>query len=384
MPTAEVITIGTELLLGENVDTNTSYIARLLRDEGIDLYRTSTIGDNKNRIAQIIREGMERSEIIITTGGLGPTIDDPTREAIALAFDVETEFSDELWKQIEDRFRLRGRKPTENNKRMAYIPKGALPIENRLGTAPAFIMETETHSVISLPGVPREMENLMQTKILPYLRKRYKPDHVIVSKILHTAGIGESKIDFIIGELEELRNPTVGLLAHAGQVDIRIAAKAKSRQEARVMIDGVESKIRQLLGDGIFGEDEDSLADVAMNHLQEKNLRIVILESGLSGLLIQKIANKGTVFVNGKVLPVSPEQSDIIKKVDEYSDEFKHDNDGVLYMGVFFYPGQEQQKLTLVIKQNQEKHISNYVYAGPPDMAPEWAVNESLNLIRRS
>src|SRR5210317_331623 len=151
MPTAEIITIGTELLLGETIDTNTRYIARALRDEGVDLYRTSTIGDNPERIAEIVREGLQRAEIIITTGGLGPTVDDPTREAVALAMDVKTEFKPELWEQIQERFQRHGRTPTENNKRQAYIPEGAVPIENSVGTAPAFIGETKKHAIISLP-----------------------------------------------------------------------------------------------------------------------------------------------------------------------------------------------------------------------------------------
>ena len=155
MPTAEIITIGTELLLGETIDTNTRYIARALRDKGVDLFRTSTIGDNPNRIAEIIREGLQRADIIITTGGLGPTIDDPTRNAIALAIGVETEFRPELWFQIKERFGRYGRTPTENNKRQAFVPKGAIAVENTVGTAPAFICELYDHVIIALPGVPR-------------------------------------------------------------------------------------------------------------------------------------------------------------------------------------------------------------------------------------
>ena len=139
MSSAEIITIGTELLLGEIDDTNATYIARELRDVGIDLYRKTTVGDNARRIAQTIQEALQRTDIIITTGGLGPTVDDPTREAVALAVGVETEFRPELWEQIQNRFQRFGRKPTENNKRQAYVPKGAIPVENPVGTAPSFI-----------------------------------------------------------------------------------------------------------------------------------------------------------------------------------------------------------------------------------------------------
>ncbi len=157
MPKAEIITIGTEILLGEIVDTNSRFIARALRDEGVDLYWTSTVGDNPERIAEAVRSGMERSEIIISTGGLGPTVDDPTRDAVALALGVETEFREELWQQVIDRFARFGREPTQNNRRQAYVPQGAIAIENPVGTAPAFIVETKKNAIIALPGVPREM-----------------------------------------------------------------------------------------------------------------------------------------------------------------------------------------------------------------------------------
>ena len=194
MPTAEIITIGTELLLGETVDTNTRFIARSLRDEGIDIYRASTIGDNIDRIANIIHEGMQRADILITTGGLGPTIDDPTREAIALGTGVETEFRPDLWVQIQERFQRYGRKPTENNKRQAYVPKGALAVENPVGTAPAFIVEPGNKAVIALPGVPREMEYLMKFSVIPYLRKRYNLKGVIKPEFFTLQGLGNPKL----------------------------------------------------------------------------------------------------------------------------------------------------------------------------------------------
>src|SRR5215510_3515197 len=141
MPSAEIITIGTEILLGEIVDTNTRHIARVLRNMGVDLYRTITIGDNTERIADAIRHSMGRAEIVITTGGLGPTVDDPTREAVAKAVGVETEFREDLWEQVVEVISRYGRKPSENQKRQAYVPQGAIAIKNPVGTAPCFIVE---------------------------------------------------------------------------------------------------------------------------------------------------------------------------------------------------------------------------------------------------
>ena len=154
MPSAEIITIGTEILLGEIVDTNTRYIARVLRGMGVNLFRTMTIGDNAERIAEVIRAAMQRADIVITTGGLGPTIDDPTRDAVALAVGVETEFRAELWEQVVAVISRYGRKPSENQKRQAYVPKGSLGITNPVGTAPCFIVETPP---LALSGVARDV-----------------------------------------------------------------------------------------------------------------------------------------------------------------------------------------------------------------------------------
>ncbi|MES0344817.1 MAG: competence/damage-inducible protein A, partial [Anaerolineales bacterium] len=189
---AEIITIGTELLLGELVDTNTRYIARALREIGLDLYRTSTVGDNIDRIAEEVQASMQRADAVITTGGLGPTIDDPTREGIAKACGVETIFVPELWQQIEERFSGFGSVPTENNRRQAYIPAGSIPIENSVGTAPGFIVETDHSVVISMPGVPAEMQHLLVNDVIPYLKQRLGLKSIIKSRIVRTSGIGES------------------------------------------------------------------------------------------------------------------------------------------------------------------------------------------------
>src|SRR5574339_1314865 len=231
MPSAEIITIGTEILLGEIVDTNTRYIARTLRAMGVDLYRTITIGDNVERIAEAIHNSMNRAEIVITTGGLGPTVDDPTREAVARAVGAELEFREDLWEQVVEVISRYGRKPSENQRRQAYVPQGAIGINNPVGTAPCFIVETERNAVLSLPGVPNEMEHILHESMIPYLQKRFDLNEIIKIRVLHCSGLGEGMIDEKIGDLETLSNPTVGLAAHTGVVDIRIAAKAKN--EAR-------------------------------------------------------------------------------------------------------------------------------------------------------
>ncbi len=290
MPAAEIITIGTEILLGEIVDTNSRFIARKLRDAGIDLYRQTSVGDNPQRIASAIKFGMQGSEIIITTGGLGPTVDDPTRDAVALAVDVETEFRPELWEQIKERFKKFGRKPTENNKRQAYVPVGSIAVENPVGTAPAFIMESGDRSVIALPGVPREMEYLLENKIIPYLKRRYKITGTIKTRLIHTAGVGESQIDERISDLERQTNPTVGLAAHSGQVDIRITCKAKNEEAADKKISLTEKIIRERLGEWIYGVDGDTLDSAALKNLAQKGWRLAVVEAGLGSGIIRQLS----------------------------------------------------------------------------------------------
>ena len=255
MPTAEIITIGTELLLGEIVDTNTQYLARKLRDAGIDLYWTSTVGDNEDRIAQAVRHGLARSDIVLCTGGLGPTIDDMTREAIARALELELEFKEELWQKIQERFARFKRKPTENNKRQAFVPHGAQVLENAVGSAPGFLVERNEKVVIAMPGVPGEMEYIVEHGVLPYLEKRFGRQAVILSRVLHTVGVPESQIDEKIADLEKLSNPTVGLAAHPGAVDVRLTAKAPTQEKAQDMLSQLEAQVRQRLGEWISGVD---------------------------------------------------------------------------------------------------------------------------------
>ncbi len=308
---AEIITIGTEILLGQIVDTNTRSIAQRLRDLGLDIYRTSTVGDNAARIAEAVAESMKRAAAVITTGGLGPTIDDATREGIAMALGVDTVFAPELWAQIEDRFASIGRRPSENNRRQAYIPSGAVPIENTVGTAPAFYHETEDSVVIALPGVPAEMNHLLEHDVLPYLKRRLRLSGTILTRVLRTAGMGESVLDDRIADLEELSNPTVGLSAHPGRVDIRITAKAASKAEAEAMIWGIEATLQQRLGQRIYGYDSDTLEGKVMAALSESGLRLAVVECGTEGELAAGLASQPGGIAGGKILPEAAGMQDM-------------------------------------------------------------------------
>jgi competence/damage-inducible protein CinA-like protein len=381
MPTAEIITIGTELLLGEIQDTNTSYLARGLRDMGVDLYRTTTIGDNEERIAQVIREALTRCQIIITTGGLGPTVDDPTRQAVARAMGVELEYRPELWEQIHSRiFHRYGRQPSPNNMRQAWIPVGSIPIENPVGTAPSFICERGESCIASLPGVPREMEYLFQNTIVPYLKLRYNLTGIIKARVLHASGVGESQIDEWIGDLEKLSNPTVGLLAHPGVCDIRIAAKASSIEDADRMIAEMENTVRERCGETIFGADSETLASVIFKKLAVQSWRLGAFECNLNGEIRSALGEAGLPpdHVLEESGSCSPEN--LSDRLPSIAAQLQVD----VLVGASLQPGPDQQALSLAVLTPRGLEYSQRFYGGPPQYAVPWGVNSALDYLRRN
>jgi competence/damage-inducible protein CinA-like protein len=379
MPSAEIITIGTEILLGEIVDTNARTLARALRDAGIDLYRKITVGDNARRIANAMQQSLERCEIVLTTGGLGPTVDDPTREAAALAVGVELEYRPELWEQIQSRFRRFNRQPTENNKRQAYIPQGALAIENPVGTAPAFIVERVGRVIISLPGVPREMEYLLEHEVLPFLRRRFDLHGIIKARTIHTAGAGESQIDDLIGDLEALSNPTVGLAAHSGQVDVRIAVKAGSLAEADALIGLVEQDIRRRLGEWVYGADEETLEGVALDALRRQGWTLAVVEAGLGGGLIRRLAGAEGPFLGGEMLTAAPAPQELLAET-EAARLARHAD---VCLGAAVIAAGEKQEVYLALVTPRGVQEFSRPYGGPPEYAPRWALHHSLDVLRR-
>jgi nicotinamide-nucleotide amidase len=288
---AELVSVGTELLLGEITDTNSVFMARALRDIGVNVFFMISVGDNRQRIADTIRSSLERSDVIITCGGLGPTVDDMTRHGIADATNCPLEFREDLMEMIAARFEKYGVKMTENNRQQAYVPANASVIKNPVGTAPAFIVEVGAKCVISLPGVPRELKYLFNESVIPFLREKYNiSNQIILARILKTAGIGESSLDTLLGrKILEGHNPTVGLAAHSGQIDIRVTAKADTRELANKMIDKVEAIVRAHAGDYIFGVDDDELETVLAKLLEDHNALLTLTEAGTAGVIHERL-----------------------------------------------------------------------------------------------
>lgn len=380
MPVGEIIAIGTELLLGETQDTNTSYIARAFRDAGIDLYRTMVIGDNIDRIVQAIHEALSRSDIIITTGGLGPTIDDPTRLAAAKAFDTELEFQSELWEQIQVRFQRFHRQATENNRRQAFIPRGAIAIENQVGTAPGFYIQNDQGILISLPGVPREMEFMLQQKVLPMLIERFELKGIIKSYVLHATGVGESQVDEWISELETQPNPTVGLSCHPGQVDIRVTAKAASEQEADALIGVTVAQVRQRVGVAIFGSNRETLEQVVGSRLEMHNWSLSLTECGFEDPIAERLSAAIFTSIHPHTLTPACQPEDLLQHA--LTNRVKDKADVSLAAG--YYPGPVQQDLYLYLITPNATLEAARSYGGPQQSGPTWAVKTALDFIRRN
>jgi nicotinamide-nucleotide amidase len=288
--TSEIVTTGTEILLGDTVDTNAAWIAQQLRDTGVNLYYKSTVGDNEPRLRALLEQALSRSDVTIVTGGLGPTVDDITRQAVANATRRPLLLDEGALKVLEERFARFGSKMTENNRQQAFIPEGATLIPNPVGTAPGFITETGRGTIIALPGVPREMKRMMEDTVIPWLHERAGAA-VIRRRILRTMGIGESTIDSMLDDLMRQNNPTVGLAAHAGQADIRIAARADTDANADKKIDEVEAEIRRRLGQYIYSTTPgESYESYVAARLHKHGYTVSLLETNTQGAIATRLS----------------------------------------------------------------------------------------------
>ncbi len=374
MPTAEIIAIGTELLLGITQDTNTRFLAQALNRLGVDLFRTTIIGDNCSRITQSMQEALQRADLVITCGGLGPTIDDPTRLAAANAFNTELIFHPQLWQSIQVRFNKMGRAATDNNKRQAFIPQNAGIIENPVGTAPAFSIETGNNLLVCLPGVPAELVFLFQNAVTPLIKQKYNLHQIIFSKIVRTCGLGESGVDELVADLEKMTNPTVGLSAHPGMVDIRITAKAKDGKEADQLILPILNTIQERLADYIFGYDDDRLDSVIRERIVKTGTSISLILSA-SSLNLENSLNSLQIFA--KILPTQIQSLEFIEKLKE----LQADNEFII--GLDLTTGEGYTLVRFHWLHKSEISIEEKRFASHPDLLERWLINMTLDFLRR-
>ena len=291
---AEIICIGTELLLGQIVDTNAAFLARELADLGIDLYHKTTVGDNLERVITTLKLAWNRSDLLILSGGLGPTQDDLTREAVAGLIGEPLEFNEEAWRQISAYFKKVDRPMPESNRRQAMFPPSGQVVPNHLGTAPAMFVAKDHHYVIALPGVPNELKGIWEVQIKPRLRPVLARGNnpAITSRILKIAGIGESAMeekimDLILGQT----NPTIAPYAGKGEVALRITAKGLDEDENLRLIAAMEAKVRERIGIYIYGYDSDNLETVIGRILIKAGWTLATAESCTGGLVAHRITN---------------------------------------------------------------------------------------------
>jgi nicotinamide-nucleotide amidase len=304
----EIIGVGTELLLGQIVNTNAAWIGQRLADVGWDCLRHTVVGDNTERIADAIREALGRADAVILTGGLGPTQDDVTREALAAVAGVRLVRKPELEAWLRERFaRMSIHRMAEMNLRQADVPEGARTIDNPRGTAPGLIMELHGKPVYAVPGVPREMEGMLEQVVLPDLAARAGEGRAIVSRTLRTAGVGESRLAEQLTPLWEESGAgqvTMAYLASAGEVRVRLTAVGATREEALAEIAPVEARIREELGGIVYGVDDETLEAVVGRLLRERGLTMATAESLTAGLLggrITSIAGASDYYLGGMV-----------------------------------------------------------------------------------
>jgi len=305
-PTCEIITIGSELLLGQIIDTNTSYLAQELGRIGISIRFRTAVGDLMEEMITVFQRAVERCDIVITTGGLGPTQDDLTREAVAQAACTELEFRQELMQQVSEVFERNGFQMPENNRLQAFVPVGSRSIRNLIGTAPGFLKEVSGKPIICLPGVPRELKHLLKKEVIPLLRKRFAlADQRVMYLVLKAVGLSESRLDSIIGDLiKPGQNPVVGLLASQGEIKIRLTVTANTDQDALTLIRPVAEEIRSRLGKKIYGENGDTLEGIIDLLLSRHDLTLAILETYSGGLAAHKLHGlSSSALIESRVMP---------------------------------------------------------------------------------
>lgn len=298
---AEIIAVGTEILLGEITNTDAVTVARALSELGINAYYQTVVGDNPERLRECIKIAKARADIIITTGGLGPTFDDLTKQVAAEAFGKKLILNENCLRKIEGYFAQLGRKMTENNARQAYLPEGCTVFENDWGTAPGCAIEDEGKILIMLPGPPRECIPMVNERMMPFLKKL--SDAHLVSHGIHIYGMGESEVESRISSFAEtMENPTLAPYAKDGEVLLRVTGKAKTEEEADAITRPVIEKVKEILGDVVYGVDVPSLHAAAFEVLKKKKLTLSTAESctgGLCAKLITDLSGSSEVFRGG-------------------------------------------------------------------------------------
>ncbi len=304
---AEIISCGTELLLGHITDTNATYLAQSLASLGIDLYFVSQVGDNQGRIVETLRRAWERSDLVVITGGLGPTEDDLARESISMMLGETMQVDPTLEAELRDMFAARNSVMPERNIKQATLIPSAQVLRNPRGTAPGWWVEKDGHIIVAMPGVPREMYHMWENEVIPRLAPF--TGGLIFTRILRVWGLGESAVEERLGSVIHSNNPTVATYAKSDAIDVRITAKAETREQAEQQVAEMETQTRLILGHYIFGVDRDTLQSVIGKQLSSRNQWLAVMDSITGGLLSSTITDYPSSFkyFKGAIVSYSPD-----------------------------------------------------------------------------
>lgn len=402
----EIITVGTEILLGDILNTNTHYLANELANIGMDVYYQITVGDNEKRLLNQLDESFKRSDLIILTGGLGPTEDDITKEVCAKYLNMEMEFHEKSWEKIIEIHNKMKRKPTENNRKQAYFPVNSIVVPNKYGTAPGCIMNKDNKVIIVMPGPPREMKPMFENYIKPYLLK--DSNSVIKSKVIRIIGVGESRVENALLDLiHKQSNPTIATYAKEGECTVRITAKSENEEEAEKLLNPICQEIKNRFKESVYGEDQTSVEEEVAKILVEKNLKISVAESCTGGMVSSSLINYpgiSSVFMEGCVtysneakimsLGVKKETLDIFGAVSEECAKEMADgvakrhntNIGLSTTGIAGPEGGSEEKpvglVYMGISINNKTIVKKYIFNGDRQQIRSRACKILLNDLR--
>ncbi|MBL7069274.1 MAG: competence/damage-inducible protein A [Candidatus Omnitrophica bacterium] len=405
---AEIIACGTELLLGQNINTNATYISNSLSRIGLDVFRHLTVGDNKERFSSAIKEALSRSNIVITTGGLGPTVDDITMGTLASVIKKDLVFNKKIYKYIKDSFKKSAFKVPKDAIKQALIPRGADWIENKVGTAPGLIIKHEKKYLIALPGPPRELNPMFEKDIIPFLKKIQPQKWIIKSRSLRLIGLPEAKVNEKVKDLLELSgHTTLGIYTHLGQVELKITSKAHSEKSADSNIKKLEGRIRKRVKDLIYGANKETLQEAVGNILAKKKKRLAVAESCTGGLisnLMTDVSGSSKYFVTG-VVAYSNEikvnrlnvPKELIKKHGAVSKEvaksmadniraLANADIGIGVTGIAGPTGQTKKKpiglVYIALSTKSKKIVKEFRFQGKREEVKLQAAQQALNLLR--
>jgi nicotinamide-nucleotide amidase len=378
---AELITSGTELLLGEVADVNTSYIAGQLAALGIDLYYCSTVGDNFARFSAVLRQAWDRSELIIITGGLGPTQGDITREVVAGLLGEKMTIDPALKKELTAFFKGRGIEMPDNNLKQATLIPSAVALHNVSGTAPGWWVEKGDRIIVTLPGPPGEMQTMWQNVVLPRLKAR--SGAIILSRTLKTWGLAEATVDQMVAPFLKSSNPTLALYAKADGINLRLTAKAATQAAAAAMLSRREKDIRKILDKYIWGADSDTLEGIIGGRLREKKLTIAVAETFTGGLLAHSLSFVPACFKGGIVLPLkaAATETSAIEMAQQARRQFRADT-GLAIDGRGAAGTRLKRNAYIAVVSGTKSAAVATGYPGNPQLIARRTINHALIFLR--